>query len=98
MHRVTLPPTRPPPGSNATSAPPKAGAEKPIKSRYSIPYFVAPDNDAIVRCLASCVTDERPERYEPVKFADYGEYLSKYMYQSGKGKGPEGFEVVGKKS
>lgn len=72
MHRVTLPPLQ----LDGQSK----GSQSVTKSRYSIPYFVAPDNDTIVRCLPSCITAHRPAKYEPVKFADYGEYISKYMY------------------
>lgn len=72
MHRVTLPYSQNPSMSKSSNSPP---------ARYSIPYFVAPDHEAIVRCLPSCVTAERPAGYEPVKWADYGEYISKYMYK-----------------
>lgn len=72
MHRVTLPPLE----LHSESE----GSQRVTKARYSIPYFVAPDNDTIVECLTSCVTADKPAKYEAVKFADYGEYISKYMY------------------
>lgn len=72
MHRVTLPPLE--------FQRESGGPERVTKARYSIPYFVAPDNDTIVQCLPSCVTADRSTNYEPVKFGDYGEYISKYMY------------------
>jgi isopenicillin N synthase-like dioxygenase len=34
--------------------------------RYSVPFFVNPDADTVVECIASCATAERPARYEPV--------------------------------
>ena len=76
MHRVTLPPLEPSSDSK--------GSQSMTRARYSIPYFVAPDNDTIVECLPSCVTADRLAMYEPVKFADYGEYISKYMYKASK--------------
>ena len=63
MHRVTIPPS-------------KTGV---LGSRYSIPYFVAPDHEALVACLPSCVEGE--PKYEPVRWCDYGEYMSKHMYR-----------------
>ena len=66
MHRVTLPPNL------------SAGT---IGSRYAIPYFVAPDHEATVACLPSCVEADQNPSYEPVKWCDYGEYMSKHMYK-----------------
>ena len=34
--------------------------------RFSIPFFVNPDPSVVVSTIDSCVTAERPERYEPV--------------------------------
>ena len=73
MHRVTLP--------HPESASDSNGSPSFTRARYSIPYFVAPDHDAIVRCLQSCVTAERPSKYRAVKWAEYGEHISKYMYK-----------------
>ena len=44
-----------------------------VPRRFSIPYFVAPDRDAVVECLESklCWGEERPKKYEPVKAWDY---------------------------
>ena len=39
--------------------------------RYSVPVFVNPDYDAVVSCVPSCVTEERPCRYEPVVAGEY---------------------------
>ena len=72
MHRVALPPL----DSTAQSQ----SSQSVTRARYSIPYFVAPDHDAIVQCISSCVTAEQPAKYEPVKWSEYGEYISKYMY------------------
>ena len=78
MHRVSLP-------QGATSNT-NGGL---IGSRYSIPYFVAPDHEAVVACLPSCVTEEKPLQFEPVRWCDYGEYMSKHMYKNEAGKAGE---------
>ena len=72
MHRVTLPMSASRKGSDI------------MEQRYSIPYFVSPDHESIVSALSSCVSENRPLTYKPVKFCEYGEYLSKYMYQGSK--------------
>ena len=77
MHRVTLP-------TNSSSA--SGGPDGIVGSRYSIPYFVAPDHEAMVSCLPSCVSTERPSRYEPVRWCDYGEYMWKHAYKTGASK------------
>ncbi|MCJ1306991.1 hypothetical protein MMC25_000635 [Agyrium rufum] len=66
-HRVTLPPL-----DEQSSM---------TKARYSIPYFVAPDSKETISCLPSCVSDERPAKFEPVTFKEYGTNVSKYQYR-----------------
>ena len=39
--------------------------------RYSIPFFVNPDPATVVSTIGSCVTAERPERYEPVTAGEF---------------------------
>ena len=39
--------------------------------RFSIPFFVNPDPDTVVSTIGSCVTAERPERYEPVTAGEF---------------------------
>ena len=39
--------------------------------RYSIPFFVNPDPRTVVSTIPSCVTAERPERYEPVTAGEF---------------------------
>ena len=39
--------------------------------RYSIPFFVNPDPSVVVSTIDSCVTVERPERYEPVTAGEF---------------------------
>lgn len=39
--------------------------------RFSIPFFVNPDPQTVVSAIDSCVTAERPERYEPVTAGEF---------------------------
>lgn len=39
--------------------------------RYSIAFFLDPNPDAEVTCLAGCVSETRPRKYAPVSGADY---------------------------
>jgi isopenicillin N synthase-like dioxygenase len=71
LHRVGLPPLRE--GDDATVT----------KARYATIYFYAPDNEAVIEPLRTCITEDRPAEYEPVEFAKYGEWLSKHMYGKG---------------
>ena len=49
--------------------PPQARAEQP---RYSIPFFVHPNPDFLIRTLPGCVTEANPDRYpEPITANDF---------------------------
>jgi isopenicillin N synthase-like dioxygenase len=39
--------------------------------RYSIAFFFDPDPDAVVTCLPSCCSIDRPARYPPIRAADF---------------------------
>jgi isopenicillin N synthase-like dioxygenase len=39
--------------------------------RYSMPYFFDPTADAVIACLPSCCSADRPARFEPVRYGDY---------------------------
>ncbi len=39
--------------------------------RFSIPFFVNPDPSTVVSTIESCVTADRPERYEPVTAGEF---------------------------
>lgn len=39
--------------------------------RYTIPFFLNPDTETIVECLPSCVSADRPCRYQPVTAARF---------------------------
>ncbi len=41
------------------------------RDRFSIPFFVNPDPHTVVSTIGSCVTPERPERYEPVTAGEF---------------------------
>jgi isopenicillin N synthase-like dioxygenase len=46
---------------------PREGKSEWIGSRLSIPYFVAPDREAVLECLGTCQCPERPRKYGPVR-------------------------------
>jgi isopenicillin N synthase-like dioxygenase len=48
--------------------------------RFSVPFFVNPDPETTVGCLPSCVTDDRPCRYQPVTA---GEFLAQRIEAGG---------------
>ena len=39
--------------------------------RFSIPFFVNPDPQTVVSTISSCITAERPERYDPVTAGEF---------------------------
>ena len=39
--------------------------------RYSIPFFLNPNPDAVIECVPSCVSEQRPARYARVRAGDY---------------------------
>jgi isopenicillin N synthase-like dioxygenase len=43
----------------------------PGRDRISIPFFVNPDPSTVVDCIPSCVTVDRPCRYEPVTAGEF---------------------------
>lgn len=65
LHRVSLPPI---------------SKETLVKSRYSIPYFFAPDHESVVEPLP---TLGKPN-YDAVRFCDYNAYMSEHMYDGRK--------------
>jgi isopenicillin N synthase-like dioxygenase len=74
LHRVTLPPL-------AESI---EGEQRITKARYSIPYFVSPDSEALVQCLPSCTDAKHPVKYEPVVQEDYRKMRAKLQYPKSK--------------
>ncbi|GAA6004948.1 hypothetical protein JCM10207_008460 [Rhodosporidiobolus poonsookiae] len=49
------------------------------QERMSMPFFFGLDYDATVEVLPSCITPERPARYEPIKA---GEYVEKRLAET----------------
>jgi isopenicillin N synthase-like dioxygenase len=41
------------------------------RERYSVPFFLDPDPDAIVECLPGCATESKPAKYPPIRGDDY---------------------------
>lgn len=52
------------------------------RERYSIPFFIDADFDAIVSPLASCVSEANPLRYQPVKCGahKFGRFAASYAH------------------
>ncbi|KAI0521894.1 hypothetical protein F5B22DRAFT_508917 [Xylaria bambusicola] len=73
LHRVTLPPLS---KENGVS-----GKSLMTQSRYSIPYFVAPDPTAIVECLAVCANEaDNSLRYPPITQEEYAKMRARGQY------------------
>jgi isopenicillin N synthase-like dioxygenase len=70
LHRVTLPPAE----DRFT------GAERMTRARYSIPYFVSPDIDALIECMSECASTDNPIKYEPVVQREYRLMRAKLQY------------------
>ena len=75
MHRVTLPPL-----SHADGVNGRGDGDRLTRPRYSIPYFVAPDPDAVVECFPSCMREGRPRKYERVLQREYGKLRAGLHY------------------
>ncbi|KAI0851224.1 Clavaminate synthase-like protein [Daldinia vernicosa] len=71
LHRVTLPPVR----DNT-----QIDGKLMTKSRYSIPYFVSPDEKSVIECLSVCTDEEHPIKYEPVVQEDYRRMRARGQY------------------
>lgn len=50
------------------------------RARYSIPYFVSPDSDAVIECMKECADENNPAKYEPVTQKDYRLMRGKLQY------------------
>lgn len=68
LHQVTVPDLAEVPNSG-------------LPTRYSIPFFVAPDFSHTISTPSHFISETRPKKYEPVRFDRYGELISKYQYQ-----------------
>jgi isopenicillin N synthase-like dioxygenase len=70
LHRVTLPPFQ----DRFT------GVERITRARYSIPYFVAPNSDALIECIPECASKSNPAKYEPVIPREYFAMRGRLQY------------------
>jgi len=68
VHRVTIP--------DPTNIP-----ELGVPERYSIPFFVGPMPSHVIATLPQFITADTPQKYDPVRFDEYGALVSKYQYQ-----------------
>ncbi|KAF2087332.1 Clavaminate synthase-like protein [Saccharata proteae CBS 121410] len=73
LHRVTAPPAQE--GRDG-------GDANLTRARYSIPYFVSPDPEALIECLEACQNSANPVKYEPVVQEDYRRMRAKLQYPS----------------
>ena len=51
------------------------------RSRYSVPFFLHPNSEFMIRSLPSCVTDDNPDRYAEAICAD--DYLKQRLREIG---------------
>ena len=51
------------------------------RPRYSIPFFVSPDADALVEVLSPCTSASNPAKYEPITQYDYGRMRQATQYR-----------------
>ncbi|KAI1764458.1 thymine dioxygenase [Hypoxylon sp. FL1150] len=71
LHRVTLPPVE---------DKQQGDGRLMTRARYSIPYFVSPDPQAVIECLAVCTDEAHPIKYEPVVQEDYRRMRGRGQY------------------
>jgi isopenicillin N synthase-like dioxygenase len=43
----------------------------PGRDRYSVAFFLDPNPDAMVACLPTCISADRPAKYDPISGADF---------------------------
>ena len=48
-----------------------ASSARRRRERYSVAFFLDPNPDAVVACLPTCTSPDRPARYPPITAADY---------------------------
>jgi isopenicillin N synthase-like dioxygenase len=56
------------------------GPERMTRARYSIPYFVSPDIDAVIECIPECANESNPAKYDPVVQREYRLMRAKLQY------------------
>ncbi|WEW55743.1 hypothetical protein PRK78_001176 [Emydomyces testavorans] len=83
FHRVTLPPL----------ADRYEGSNRMVRERYSIPFFVAPDPTALIKCLPSCVSEEKPASYLPITQREYNRLRATTLYETAANESGSGHEA-----
>ena len=55
--------------------------------RYSVPFFFDPNMDVEIACLSTCESDERPLKYDAIRYGDYllGRLNTHYAYRNAGG-------------
>ncbi|KAL0260715.1 hypothetical protein SLS55_004405 [Diplodia seriata] len=81
VHRVGAPPVERLREAGAVVG--SGGGQEMCKARYSIPFFSAPNDDAVIEALPGC-WDERtnPKKYEPVTAEQYVTMRMEALYSS----------------
>ena len=51
------------------------------RARYSIVYFVCPDENATIQSVPSLVGEDGVSKFEPINYGEYGAMLVKYQYK-----------------
>ena len=72
LHRVTLPPL----------ADRFEGHERMTRERHSIPYFLTPDPDTVVKCMEACKKLTGAPKYEPIEAGTYLTMRGKLQYET----------------
>jgi len=44
--------------------------------RHAIPFFYGPSNDAVIRVVETCISADRPARYDPILYLDHRRRLN----------------------
>ncbi len=52
--------------------------------RYSVPFFFDPNMDVEIACLSTCESEERPPKYDAIRYGDYllGRLNTHYAYRN----------------
>ena len=76
-HRVGLPPN-----AARVDCITNGNGGRKVEERFSLIYFAAAQEDAVVAPLASLVERDGFARYEPVTFSEYAEMRGKWHYEN----------------
>ena len=53
-------------------------------NRLSIPFFFGADPDAVVAPLPSCISEDNPAKFEPIRIGDFHKREIHKVYPEGK--------------